>query len=114
MSLPANFAGCPKEEIHHLCRKAASDLKKILKTSKDTTELRMEMERYMSLIKNLDWHRKPSDVYRKDDAEKSAQRMVKEFDRYVTDLQSNKDANSQDVINSIQIMEKLIDNSQAM
>lgn len=114
MSLPANFASCPQEDLHHHCRNVAVEFKKIVKSSKDVNELNSALERYLNVIKYLDWHEKTSSVYHKNDNEKAANKLTKEFNRYATDLGSDQNlANPQGLLNAITEMEQLIQSLKA-
>lgn len=114
MSLPANFASCPQKELHHHCRNVAVEFKKTVKSSKDVPELKMELERYLNIIRHLDCHEKTSSVYHKNENEKAINRLTKEFNRYATDLESNqKQANPQSLLDAITEMEQLIQSLKA-
>lgn len=109
MSLPANFASCPQEELHHHCRNVALELKKTIKSSKDISELKMALERYLNVVRHLDWHQKSTGVYHKDGSEKATNKLVREFNRYTADLESNqKQVNSQVVLDAVTEIEQLI------
>lgn len=114
MTLPANFASCPQEELHHHCRNVAVEFKKTIKSSKDVPELQMALDRYLNVIKHLDWHEKTSGIYHKNENEKATNKLTKEFNRYATDLESNqKQANPQSLLDAITEMEKVIQSLKA-
>jgi hypothetical protein len=108
MSLPANFTGGPQETLNHHCRNVGLEFKKTIKSSKDASELKMELERYINVINNLDWHEKNSNVYRKKESEKAINKINKEFERYIKDLESDQQkANPQNLLDAIAEMEQL-------
>lgn len=109
MSLPANFTSCPQEDLHHHCRTISAELRKNLKTTKDISELQMAFERYLNIVKHLDWHRKTTSVYHKDEGDKAANKLVKEFNRYLEALETNHEqAVPQSLLHALAEIEQLI------
>jgi len=109
MPLPENFSGNPGEEPHRYFRNALIEFKKVVKSSKDIDQLQIEMERFLNASKQLDWHHKNPQAYRKDEAEKATGKVWTEFKRYIMSLQSNPHKiGPQDLIDAITTVEKMV------
>ncbi len=110
MSLPVNFARPPGESPRHYFRTLCINLKKCLHKSTDIEQLKFEMQRFVDAVKQLDWHYKNSEVYRKDEGYKAQEKLWAEFVRYIEVLQTNpKEAKVQDLIACLDEIEGLID-----
>lgn len=118
MPLPANFSGYPREDLHHHARTVAAELKKTIRTSKDIAELRSALDRYLNVLRHLDWHRQTTDIYQKDEVEKLAQRLVREFERYIKSVEADSEetyaAAFQSVLEAINRIEQLVETNQAV
>ncbi len=102
MSLPANFTGVPQEQLHHHFRNICIEFKKVVKSSKDINELEVQMDRFINVCKGIDWPQKNSEVFRKNQVDKIFNRLMTEYKRYITALQSDtENASSQDLTNAI-------------
>jgi len=109
MSLPANFSGKPGEEPHRYFRNSLLEFKKVVKTSKDIDQLQIEMERFLNASKQLDWHHKNPQAYRKDEAEKATGKVWTEFKRYIMGLQSkSQKVSPQDLIDALSKVEQMV------
>jgi hypothetical protein len=110
MSLPPNFSGMPTEEQHHYFRNVCIALKKAIKTTKDCKVLDEKMERLISASREVEWPHSTSDVYHRDKAEKAIQKVANEFRRYLHDLENHKEnANPQDLLNALALVETMVD-----
>lgn len=112
MSLPNNFASQPAEDPHRYFRNICHDFVKKVKTSKNIDLLQEEMERFINASREMNWHNKNTDVYHKDAGEKATDKVWSEFKRYIFGLLSSQSsrANSQDLLNALAEVERLIHN----
>jgi len=109
MPLPANFSGMPTAELHRYFRNSLIEFKKVVKSSTNIDQLQDEMERFLNASKELDWHHKNPQAYRKDEAVKATDKVWAEFKRYVMGLQSNPHKVSpQDLIDALSIVEQMV------
>lgn len=109
MPLPTNYGHSPGEEPHRSFRNTCIAFRKILKLSKNADELEQLMGRFIEESKQMEWHRKKSDVYHKDEGEKLADKLFSEFHRYAAALRSNPEqANPHDVLTALDLMEQYI------
>lgn len=110
MSLPANFAGMPGEEIHRSYRNICIEFKKMIKNSTNIDELQEQMIRFINASKQMDWGRKETGVYHKNNGEKACDKVWNEFKRYIMALATqNKEANPQDLYDALSEVERLVD-----
>lgn len=108
MSLPANFSGAPQEQIHHHFRNVCLNFKKTLKTSRDMTEIQMQLNSFYNLCRHMDWNEKNSDVFHKNSAEKAINKVIKDCERYLQGLENEQGPiTAQDVINDLNEVENL-------
>ncbi len=111
MTLPNNFAGAPHEEPHRYFRNSCIEFKKTIHATQDLNLLQEQMEKFISAAKQVNWHHKSSDGFRKNDGEKAADKVWKEFDRYFRSLSKDpKKASAQDLLNALAEIERLIQN----
>lgn len=108
MSLPASFTGIPGETPIAHFRRLITHLKKVLPAMKDPEQLEMEMQRFVGACRSLVWKDDKIDIHHVSDGEKAAQRVVREFKRYITDVTRNSDVSAQDLIDSLANIESLI------
>ena len=111
MALPSNFSTPPGEEPHRYFRNICLDFIKKIKSSKDIDELQVEMERFLSASKEMDWHHKNTGVYHKDEGNKAVWKVWTEFKRYVMDLSSSNPhpGNPEDLLMAVQEVQRLVD-----
>ncbi len=111
MSLPANFAGQPGEELHRIFRNTCIEFKKLIKSSKNIQELEQEMLKFIGECKAMDWHTNSTGVYHKDEGKKLAEKILAEFKRYKNDLEPllNK-ADPTNLLNALDAMEQYVKN----
>jgi len=113
MSLPANFAKAPDEGPHRFFRNVCLHFKKVVQTTKDYKQLELEIENFINASKEMNWHVKTGDVYRKNAGEKAVQKVLSECDRYYQTLLSDPNsARAQDLLDALSNLEQLIDNFQ--
>jgi len=109
MALPQNFASAPGEEAHHYFRNVCIEFKKVLKSSRDQNLLGQEIERFKSASKQMNWHPKNTGVFHKQTGDKSVEKVINEYNRYVIALRENPvDANPQDLLDSLTEVEGLL------
>lgn len=109
MTLPFNFSGAPQEDLYHHFRNVCIEFKKTVKSTKDPSKLELEMDRFINVSSHMNWHHSNSDVYHKDEGEKSNAKILREFRRYIKALQTNSSqANPQDLLDAISEVERLI------
>ncbi|NNM44003.1 MAG: hypothetical protein HKM07_06635 [Chlamydiae bacterium] len=114
MALPANFSGAPGEELHRYFRNVCNEFKKTIKSSKELEKLNWEMERFIDISKQMNWHQKTSAVFHKDEGAKSTTKVISEFQRYAEDLKTQqKNANPHDLLEALGEVERLIQNLKA-
>lgn len=108
MDLPDNFAKEPTEEPHHFFRNVCIHFRKAI-LSKDYRTLELEIENFINASKEMNWHVKHSDIYRKDQGEKAVQKVLSECDRYYRALIDDPyTAVSQDLLDALTELESLI------
>lgn len=105
MSLPANFSGFPHEELHRYFRNLCHEFKKAIQTSKDSAELQQYMDQFIDYSKQMDWHKKNTGTYHKEEGEKATNKVWDEFKRYALNLEK---ANPQDLLDALTEVERLI------
>jgi hypothetical protein len=111
MSLPASFSGMPQEQLHHHFRNTCIEFKKVAKASKDINDLEIQMDRFMNVCKGINWPQHNSDVFHKNQVEKSINKVISEYKRYLNALQNNpENAHSQDLIHAITEVGNLFEN----
>jgi len=109
MSLPANFSEVPKEELHRHFRNFCIAFEKVLKSSKKIDDVAFEVERFIDLSKQMNWHQKNGDVFRKDEGDKAANKVIAESQRYLKSLQTkDPTATPQDLLDALKEVERLI------
>lgn len=114
MELPENFGKNPTEEPHRFFRNVCIQFKKAIRSSKDYKTLEPEIENFINASKQMNWHLHSDDVYRKDQGEKAVQKVLAECDRYYKMLISDpSSAVSQDLLDSLEEVERLIHNLKA-
>lgn len=110
MPLPDSFKGSPQEDLHHHFCTASKELRKTIKGTQDKAELEIAFARYLNIIKHLDWHRKNSEVYRKDAGEKASKKLIREFNLYLAALNTDQEkASQQSLLESISEIEQLVE-----
>ncbi|MFZ0564819.1 MAG: hypothetical protein WAM28_01300 [Chlamydiales bacterium] len=110
MSLPPSYSGLPVEEQYRYYRNICIKFKKIIKSSKDIDELQMHMDQFLNASKQVQWPHETSQVYHKDIAEKTLQKVPNEFRRYIQDLEKDSShANPQDLLDALEMVETMID-----
>jgi hypothetical protein len=113
MPLPANFSKGPDEGPHRFFRNVCLHFKKIVQTTKDYRQLEPEIENFINASKEMNWHIKTGDVFRKNAGEKAVQKVLSECDRYYKTLISDPDsATTQGLLDSLSNLEQLIDSFQ--
>lgn len=111
MPLPVNFSKSPTEEPHRFFRNVCIRFRKAILSSKDYTLLEPEIENFINASKEMNWHVKTTDVFRKNAGEKAVQKVLSECDRYFKTLISNPSSSiAQDLLDSLDEVERLIDN----
>ena len=114
MELPANFSGAPGEELHRYFRNVCNEFKKTVKSSKELEKLNWEMERFIDISKQMNWHQKPSAVFHKDEGAKATTKVISEFQRYMQSLEAEqKNANPHYLLEALSEVERLIQNLKA-
>lgn len=109
MSIPSNFGGTPKEDPNHHFRNVCKEFIKMLKSSTDIELLELHMDRFINVAKQMHWNHEKSDRFHKDESEKAANRVVKEFRKYIQALKADEPNNSpQNVINALAEVESMI------
>lgn len=109
MSLPSNFAGMPKEELHHHFRNVCLGFKKTVKSTKDINELELALDRFINSSRQMNWHHKGSEVYHKDEGEKTSMKVLTEFQRYIQSIKSDPDsADPKGLLDAISSIERMI------
>ncbi len=107
MSLPTSFSGMPAEEVQRSFRNICIEFKKIVNTSKNIDQLQTQMERFLGACKHVDWHVHTSGTYHQDEGVKAADRVWKEFKRYVLALLTGT-ASPHDLLAAITDIERLL------
>jgi len=98
--------GEPSRQFRNVCR----EFKKAIQTTKDIDVLQTQIEHFVNANKKVRWPHETSAVFRKDTAEKAVTKVVTEFQRYLKDVIADpSQANPQDLLDSISIVESMID-----
>lgn len=110
MSLPVNFSSHPGEEPRRDFRNLCIQFKKLVNSSQDVEELQRMMEQFINESREMNWHHKTADRYRKDEGEKATGKVFSEFKRYIFALQKRnpEKANPQDLLDALAAVEQLI------
>ncbi len=108
MSLPTNF-GKPGEELHRFFRNTCIEFKKLVHSTRDIDLLQEEMQKFIDVSRQMDWHHKTTGVYHKDEGEKLADKVYAEFKRYIEALQETPEqANPSDLLLTLDLMEQMV------
>jgi hypothetical protein len=109
MELPANFESPPGQKPHRTFRNTCIEFKKLILNSKDINELKQEMQNFIEEAKQMDWQRKNTGVYHKDEGTKIVNKVFVEFKRYMGDLEPllNK-ADPHGLLSALEAMEMFI------
>jgi len=111
MELPANFESPPGEEPHRVFRNTCIEFRKLLKSSKNINELNQQMEKFIGESKQMHWHIKNTAIHHKDEGKKLADKVLTEFQRYMTDLEPYLNrADPSPLIEALKLMEQFINN----
>ncbi|HUD01071.1 MAG TPA: hypothetical protein VMR37_01975 [Rhabdochlamydiaceae bacterium] len=111
MERPASFESPPGEEPHRVFRNTCIECRKILKSTKDIAQLQQQMEKFIGESKQMNWHTKNTAVHHKDEGKKLADKVLTEFQRYITDLEPYLNrADPSDLIQALKLMEQFINN----
>lgn len=113
MSLPYNFAQPPHEEAHRYFRNICRAFIKAINRTAPLDELQEAMLRFLDASKQMHWQHPKTSVYHKEEGEKAVDKVCSEFKRYVGALQSEpQSAQTQDLLDALQEVERLIRNFQ--
>jgi hypothetical protein len=114
MTLPNNFAQAPHEEPHRFFRNVCIQFRKVILTTKEHKQLEPEIENFINASKQMNWHLKPSETFRKDAGEKALQKVLTECERYYKALIADpSSATSQDLLDALSEVQRLIDTLKA-
>lgn len=114
MELPVNFAQNPAEDPNRFFRNVCIHFRKVILSTKDYQSLEPEIENFINASKEMNWHLKNSAVYHKDAGEKAMERVLSACDRYYKALIADPEsATSQDLLNALDEVERLIHNQKA-
>jgi hypothetical protein len=109
MELPANFESAPGGDLHRYFRNACIEFKKVIKATRDISELQQEMQVLIDASKQMNWHTKNTGVQHKDEGAKTVDKLFAEFKRYITDLQTKPSAaDPAHLLNALDLMEQFI------
>jgi len=109
MALPENFSQNPKEDLHRVFRNLCIEFKKTIKSSKNVSQLDLEIQRFIDASKQMNWHHNSSSVFHRDEGDKATRKVLAEYKRYVDELNSNQqNANPQDLLDALAEVERLI------
>jgi len=109
MPLPANFSGAPGEDMHHLFRNLCMEFKKTIKANSDPEEIQQQMQRFIDISRELNWHNKKTGVYHKEAGEKAASKVFNECKRYVEALlREPAKANAQYLLDALSEVETML------
>jgi hypothetical protein len=113
MELPVNFESAPGREPHKTFRNTCIEFKKLIKSTKDIGELRQEMQKFIEEAKQMNWQKKNTGVYHKQEGEKLVDKVFSEFKRYMNDLEPylNK-ADPHDLLEALEVLVVYINNYQ--
>lgn len=104
------FSGFPEEDSYRRYRNIVLQFKKTIQSSKNFEELRREMEHFLNANRQVVWPHHTSGVFRKDEAEKAVDKVLKEYERYVGALKKHMpNTNPQDLLNALAIVESMLD-----
>ncbi len=113
MALPYNFAQPPHEEAHRYFRNACIAFQKCVKTSTHIEELQEHMLRFLDASKQMHWKHPHTSTYRKEEGEKAIANVCTQCKRYIEQLEAHpEEAQTQDLLDALREIERLIDNFQ--
>jgi hypothetical protein len=105
-----NTSGFPEASSLRHFRNTLLQFKKALQTSKDSTELHVQMEHFLNASRQVTWPHHTCDVYHKDEAEKAVDKVITEFQRYIKDLEHPTSlASSKDLMDALFVVESMLD-----
>ena len=110
MSLPSSFSSNPDQDPHKYFKNLIIDFKKEVKGAVDSEALEEKMSMIINASKEMQYtdnHKKG--IYHKPETKKALDKLFSEFDRYILTIQKNpSEANAQDLLDAIAIVETLI------
>lgn len=109
MSLPANYGSAPGEDLHRYLRNGCIEFRKLIKQTRDITELQQAMQTLIDAGKQMNWHQKNDGVYHKGEGEKTFDKVFNEFKRYIGALQTKpSSADPADLLTALDVMEQFV------
>ena len=108
--LPASYKTSPGQNPHSYFRNLCIEYKKILKTSKDINLLQNEMDKLINASKELKWREDLKKPLNQEAGEKAIAKVWHEFQRYIETLTSSSNANFQDLLTSLDEIERMVAN----
>ncbi|NGX34810.1 MAG: hypothetical protein K1060chlam1_01166 [Candidatus Anoxychlamydiales bacterium] len=111
MTLPSSFSSNPDQDPHKYFKNLLIDFKKEIKAAVDPDALEEKMSMIINASKEMlykDNHKKA--IFHKPETKKALDKVWTEFDRYILTIQKNpSEANCQDLLNAVEMVETLID-----
>lgn len=103
------ISGFPQEEMSRYYRNAILQFKKKIQADASIDELNAEMEHFLNSGRKVQWPHHTSGVFHKDEAEKAIGKVMTEYKRYIAALQKNPNAVKQDLLDSLLLVEGMLD-----
>ncbi|NGX55839.1 MAG: hypothetical protein K1060chlam5_00068 [Candidatus Anoxychlamydiales bacterium] len=108
-SLPSSFGSDPNMDPRKYFRNLLISFKKEINNSNNLDTLQDQMQSILNAAKDLNYKEHNNARYHKEEAEKALKKVFNEFDRYFTSLSKKEKTNSQDLLNSIKMVEVLLE-----
>ncbi len=114
--LPSSFSSLPDQDPHKYFRNILIAFKKEIEGACDIDSLQEKMQDILNAAKEMKYKtNNHSAKYKKDESEKALEKIWTEFNRYIKTLQNHPDkANNQDLLESVQEVERLINNNKIL
>jgi len=114
--IPQNFSHNPSQFPHSYFRNLCIEIKKTIAISKDANELEDQMQKLINASKDMKWTKnKNKEKFAKQEGQKSIEKVLGEFRRYILDLRSKPNkSNPQDLLDSITQLQKLVESWQVL
>jgi Skp family chaperone for outer membrane proteins len=107
--VPKSFSCPPGQSLHKYFSNLCIEFRKILEEKGNLEVLQKKMVEIINAAKEMDFLKKRSDVWGKEETDKGMRRLLDEFKRYVRDVESNVErADEKDLLKALEEVERLI------
>ena len=107
--IPKSFSSSPGQSLHKYFLNLCIEFRKELEEKKELKVLQEKMINIINAAKDMDFLKKRSDVWGKEETDKGMRRFLDEFKRYVSDVESDVEkADEKDLLKALEEVERLV------